>query len=80
MEMAERRILKCRSTEEWEEIVFNCLTSTGGDPEWGCLSKQGELFRIKTLDTVQVPMSVVQGMVKKGLIALKTKEPFFEYM
>jgi len=68
-----------RNPEEWRNLIKSCLIGKGA--AWGCLNEKGELFRITTFESAQVPNDVVQELISTGQLELadsgfyKLKQP-----
>lgn len=69
--MARRRKLSKRKDTDWELLIKNCLHNGIGTNKWGCLNKSGKLFRVSTLNSIQVPKQVIESMQRSGLLKLK---------
>jgi len=69
--MARKIKLDTRSNKEWKKLIKSCLYKSAHTSRWGCLGAKGNLFRIVTLDSIQVPMHIIHSMEKKGVLKLK---------
>lgn len=81
MAVRRRRAMPSDTTDYWRTEVQKCLTtnlSKGSRWGWGCLNKHGSLFRINSLNTVQVPINVISKMETEGVLTLKDNG-YFSY-
>jgi len=68
-----------REVLDWENVIIECLSKESiGTNYWGCLNKNGKLFRISTLRSVQVPKKVLSKMEKDGELSIDD-EGYFVY-
>lgn len=77
--MAKRRSLTSRSTEDWENLIKECLYNSKHTMKWGCLNKKGKLFRIRTLNSIQVPMGVIKTLENSGVLELRDEMGLDDY-
>lgn len=70
---------KPKTDDEWKAEITECLNSKGNNVKWGCLSRGGSLFKIRTLDECAVPKRVVQSMEEDGLILITNKDTHYSF-
>lgn len=66
-----------KTDDAWKEEVMQCLTCGGQDVNWGCLSRGGVLFKIRTLTDYNIPTRIVSSLEKEGLIVIKPKDTHY---
>jgi len=65
-----RQKMNQRADVDWEVLIKNSLYKSAQTERWGCLNKDGKLFRIATLKSVQVPISIIHKMETEGVLKL----------
>ena len=74
-----RRKLAKRDWTDWEVLIKTSIHNAIGTNHWGCLNKQGKLFRISTLSSIQIPKKIVNGMESNGTIILQDDD-YYSYI
>lgn len=64
-----RRVIPVITSTEWENKILIHLQATNRW-DYGCLSKAGELFTIKSLTSVNVPKEAINKLISNKQIAL----------
>ena len=77
--MARKRKLAKRNETDWEALIKTSIHNAIGTNHWGCLNKQGRLFRISTLSSIQIPKKIVTSMESKGTITLQDDD-YYSYI
>lgn len=74
-----RRVIPQKDDTEWSNLVLTSLNPKSiGTNLWGCLNKNGELFRISTLSKIKVPQRIVDKLELFNKIELNTESGFYE--
>jgi len=60
---------------DWEGDIKEVLTGVKG---WGCLNKEGQMFRVSGFQKWNVPLSIIKSMVQRGLLSV-TQTGFYKY-
>ncbi len=69
-----------KTDSEWKQEIRTCLTSGGGNFNWGCLNKEGYLFKIATLNRAKVPSAVIEELIDTGKLVLKSSGTHYTYV
>jgi len=69
--MVRRVQIPQKSYKHYKKLIKKSLKNSAGTPRWGCLAKNGMLFKISTLKHIKVPANVITKLVKKKKLILK---------
>ena len=65
-----KRILT--NNTNYKKLIKSCLhPKASGTNAWGCLAKNGMLFRIATLSHIKIPKYIITELVSDNKIILK---------
>jgi hypothetical protein len=69
--MVSRIRIPRKGDKHYKKLVKRALKNSTHTPRWGCLSKNGMLFKISTMRHTKIPAGVIRTLVQKKKLVLK---------